>query len=100
MDLALHVGCPILEELRVDLCLLDQPWGAQHTVTTGGTEMITATKRKLESMLPADTVHIGGASITTKTSPLLLDVPPPKMPWDVSKQSPLKRHHWSPKEHG
>ena len=79
-DLALHASRPILEELRVDLCLLDQPQGAQHTVTTGGTETITAAKRKLESMSPADTVHIGSASITTKTSPLLLDVSPPEDP--------------------
>ena len=77
-DLALHASHPILEELRVDLRLLDQPQGAQHTMTTGGTETITATKRKLESMSPADTVHIGGASITTKTSRLLLDVSPPR----------------------
>ena len=76
-DLALHASCPILKELRVDLHLLDQPQGAQHTVATGGMETITATKHKLESMSPADTVHIGGASITTKTSPLLLDVSSP-----------------------
>ena len=99
-DLALHTSRPILEELRVDLHLLDQPQGAQHTMTTGGTETITAAKCKLESMSPTNTIYINNASIMTKTSPLLLDVsPPPKIPWAVSKQSPPKRHHWSPKEH-
>ena len=62
-DLAVQATRPILEELHIDLSLLDQPWeaGARKSaelqvpldpaLSSQPVESITATKRKLESLL-------------------------------------------------
>ncbi|KAF8546806.1 hypothetical protein OG21DRAFT_1479620 [Imleria badia] len=69
-DLALQASRPVLEELKIDLQLLDQPASPNVMNTTG------AAKRKLESTLSVD--RAGGATLTTSltTTALSSERPP------------------------
>ena len=63
-DLAFQASRPILKELNIDLQLLNQP-ARPNTVNAA-----TATKRKLESMLPIDRVGAAAPTTTLTTTTL------------------------------